>query len=55
MFPSGRFAWSRRDGFFDVRDEVSEDDPEDVCVQLVAEWKRLGAEGVAGDQSKVAR
>ena len=55
VFPSDCFARSCRGSFFDGRDEVNEDDREDLRTQLVAEWKCLEAEWVAGDKSEVAR
>ena len=54
-FPPYCSAWSRRDNVFDVRDEVSEGDREEVRAQLVAEWKRPEAERAADGTSNVAQ
>ena len=54
-FPSDCFDGSGRDAAFGVRDRVGGDDREAVCVQSVAEWRRLEAERAAGDNFGVAR
>ena len=52
---SDRLEWSRRGNAFDVRYGVSDGEREGICDQLVAEWRRLEAEWVAGDMSGSAR
>ena len=55
VFPSDCLARPCRDNSFDVRDEVSEADREEVCAQLVAEWNCIEAGWVAGGKANVAR